>query len=461
MVRINSPVRTALTGLSRGDQVQAQLQSLGMGQRAAAMQGALFDLSSGNLLGYRKNLMEATTGFDPGLARGRMMAPHSCHNPVQARKLGRVTSSHTYADAFGTSTTERRNLKQKGFLGKFRGKLIEKRLKRDPIFRAQFEAKVGGKVVFDGRNDGKITVRRFTPNLPNIAASAFNGLHGNIMANTALGGLAAMQGAAAQLMAQITGGASAGGGMNAMMAGAGGQYGVGGQGGQHSSSMSKGSGAAGSAVARLGPGAAFEDLVAAFMIDTVKDMQDLAKKKMDEIRNSMDSNKAGAGGAKNALPGGQGQFAAQSAALAAGGGAAGAAGAAGGAQGAAAGQGANSADSKGADSRNLMFEELKNIMQKVSQMQQALSNVLNTMHQGERAQHHAPGRHERRAEHSGLDKPFPNQRRKAAKWPPFFFWLEPTAWPARKKNRSGLRNTAKTPAFFVRSDNPLASWSIM
>jgi hypothetical protein len=281
-----------------------------------------------------------------------MLAPFSCHNPVQARKLGKVKSSHTYADGMGNlHTTERRDLKQKGFFGRFRGKLIEKRLRRDPVFRAQFEAKVGGKVVMDGRNDGKITVRRFTPNLPGIAASAFNGLHGNIMANTALGGLAAMQGAAAQMIQQITGQ------------------------GKHNSSMTKASGAAGSAVAQLGPGAAFEDLVAAFMIDTVKDMQDLAKKKMDEIRNSINSNQKGGGANSpmNQYLGGAGNFSAQSAALAQGGGAAGAAGA----------QGAQGADGgKGADSRNLMFEELKNIMQKVSQMQQALSNVLNTMHQG-------------------------------------------------------------------------------
>ena len=351
-MRINSPVRTALTGLSGGDRLQAQLQSLGMGQRAAAMQAAMHDLGTGNLLGYQKNLMESITGFDPGASRARMLRPFSCHNPVQAKQLGKVKSSHTYADAFGATTTERRDLKQKGFFGRFRGKILEKRLRRDPVFRAQFEAKVGGKVVFDGRNDGKITVRRFTPNLPNLAAGAFAGLHGNLMANTALGGLAAMQGAAAQMIQQLTG-----------------------QNGQ--GTMSSGQGKAGSAVSKLGPGAAFEDLVAAFMIDTVKDMQDEAKKKMDEIKSSMDSNKAGAGSTMPGMQGAMAGFAGASQGMAQGGGALA------GAQGAGTLQGAAGADGKkGADSRNLMFEELKNIMQKVSQMQQALSNVLNTMHQG-------------------------------------------------------------------------------
>ena len=36
--------------------------------------------------------------------------------------------------------------------------------------------------------------------------------------------------------------------------------------------------------------------------------------------------------------------------------------------------------SKGSESRNIEFEMLKNEMQKLSQMQQAMSNVLNEIH---------------------------------------------------------------------------------
>jgi hypothetical protein len=375
MVAVGRNIGTMLTGRSSGDNLQATLQALGMGQRAAAMQAALHDLSQGNLAGYQKNMFEAATGFDPGAMRGGNIArPFGCAHPGVARGPGRVKYSHTYHDSFGSAhTTERRDLKT-GFRGLFKGheamsrfgaKCIERRLMHDPMYRASFEAKVGGKVVFDGRMDGKVTIRRFTPNIPGLKAGAFNALAANPLANMALGGLTLMQGAAANLMGGILGGNIGSAlGYN-----------------RHDSSMRWGAGAPGSAVSRLGPGASFEDLVAAFMVDTIKDMQEEAKKKMDEIRNSINSNKRG--GIMKGLKGflGQAIGMAGTAVGFAYGGPVGAS--VGGAVGGAVGNAVTgNAGGKGADSHNLMFEELKNIMQKLSQMQQALSNVLNTMHQG-------------------------------------------------------------------------------
>jgi hypothetical protein len=376
---------TQMTGVSKGDAKQAMLQALGWNQRDAALSGAMTDLRRGDLAGYQKNMFEAFTGVDPGRMAKGMCGAHSMHSP---------------SAALGTSV-ERMNLKKftKGSFGskllgfalggpigalignslskKKKAKCLEKRLNRNPMFRAQFEAAVGGKFVPDGRNDGKITIVRNNFNLPGLNRGCFGSLGGNMVAGGAMSGLARMMGNAARLMGSfgIGGGFGGGignafGGYNSLQPGLNPNL-------KQKFGLDRQSGGPGSAVARLPANATFEDLVAAFMIDTVKDMQDEAKAKMDEIKKSNQSrNRRGYGGMMGGLGGIAGGVL--------GGMVGGPIGSSiGGQLGGAAGQAiGGGGGQKGSDSRNLMFEELKNIMQKVQQMQQALSNVLNTMHQG-------------------------------------------------------------------------------
>ena len=376
--------------ISRGDMLQASLKMLGMGNRASALQGAMLDLNTGDLLGYHKNMFEASTGFDPGkLGALGLAGPFGCSNPFAALcgmkgvKTGRVKSSNSYHTPFGAMQTERRDLNTgRGFHGKFFGGLearaLENRLNHDPIFRAKFEAKVGGQYVPDGRNDGKVTVRRFKPNIMGLAAGVHSSLAGNMMAMTALGGLAMMQAHAAGFMQGLAAsgasgaGGSSGGASGGTPGGSGGASG--GSGGPGASHGLKGK--PGSAVSKLGPGATFEDLVAAFMFDVVKEQQEEIKKKMAELKQSTNSGKGrgGIGGLLKGIIGGPigGLLGGAGKAM---GGAGKLLGGAGGAKGAGGGQDAS-------DSRQLKMEELKNLMQKLQQMQQALSNVLNAMHQG-------------------------------------------------------------------------------
>jgi hypothetical protein len=367
--------------LSGGDLLQGALKSLGMNNRSAAMQGAMHDLKSGDLLGYHKNMFEAATGFDPGkLGMLKMAGSFGAMNPASALSnmlrgrlgrgipKGRLKSRRSFHTPFGTQQIERRQLGGKGFFGRLKGRALESRLKRDPIFRAKFEAKVGGQFVPDGRNDGKVTVRRFKPNLLGITAGAHQALAGNLMAMTALGGLAQMQGQIANLV-----------------------KGIAGQGkGQASGGIQ---GKEGSYVSKLGPNASFEDLVAAFMKDTMKEQQKEIKDKMNELKQLKANQKKG-GGKKG--KGGIGGFLGKVAPMAgkALGGVFGgpigsmvggmAGNMVGGALSKGGASGAKGAQSKQdyQDSRQMMMEELKNMMQKLQQMQQALSNVLNSMHQG-------------------------------------------------------------------------------
>ena len=205
------------------------------------------------------------------------------------------------------------------------------------------------------------------------AAAVLGGgaLVGSMLGGTALGGLAKMMLGAMGLMAAFKGGCALLGGAAAMAGGGGiggflaGALGPGGpfQGEtilRNKMGATYTNGGPGSLVNRLPPNATFEDLVAAFMIDAVKDMQDEAKAKMDEIRQSIDK-----GDGKSASSGIGGFFGGLASKLPV------------------VGRffGSQQNSGKGEDSRNLMFEELKNIMQKLAQMQQAMSNVLNTMHE--------------------------------------------------------------------------------
>ena len=118
-------------------------------------------------------------------------------------------------------------------------------------------------------------------------------------------------------------------------------------------------GGPGSALAALPKPAMFEDIVAAFMVDFVKDKQNEIEKKLDGLRqNAQNAGKTGGdkaggfvSGIVNTLTGGL------------------------------TGKADNAKSSESGESRNIEFEMLKNEMQKLSQMQQAMSGVLNAMNE--------------------------------------------------------------------------------
>jgi hypothetical protein len=136
----------------------------------------------------------------------------------------------------------------------------------------------------------------------------------------------------------------------------------------------------GGAQAALGAGTqgmAFEDIVAKMMFEVVRDMQ---KEVMTELENLKQQAAAaakggggggGLGGMLGGMLGGIGNAIAP-----------GIGGAIGNALGGLfGGGGGGGGGDKGAESRNLAFEQLKFKMQKLSEMQQAFSAVLNSMHQ--------------------------------------------------------------------------------
>jgi hypothetical protein len=180
-------------------------------------------------------------------------------------------------------------------------------------------------------------------------------LAGPALGMTALGALAGQQAGIGSLLAGIAGV----GGLSAGMIGSGGLNDIAGTafglltGNKDSqirqmTGMTRSNLGPGSMLASLPKPAMFEDIVMAFMIDVVKDKQ---KKVEDRLKNlEAEDNASNSGGNV-----------------------------AGQAVGAVAPGATQAAQDGNSDSRNIEFEIIKNEIQKLSQMQQAMSNVLDTM----------------------------------------------------------------------------------
>ena len=115
--------------------------------------------------------------------------------------------------------------------------------------------------------------------------------------------------------------------------------------------MTRSNGGMGSMMASLPRPAMFEDIVAAFMIDVIKDKQENVEGRLKELDSKDNAGKSAGNQAKGGL------FSMFSS------------------------KGNQAAQDGNSDSRNIQFEIIKNEIQKLSQMQQAMSNVLNTMHE--------------------------------------------------------------------------------
>jgi hypothetical protein len=189
-------------------------------------------------------------------------------------------------------------------------------------------------------------------------------LGGSAVAGSALSGLSGMLKGGMGIAAALGFGAIAGGGGKMLfdMVGLGG-FGSGAGGetktllGQSRTMQGVGSG---SALAALPTPAMFEDIVAAFMVDFVKDKQDEIEGKLNKLRQAAQNDGKTAGDKADGFFGGILRNIPLVGSLF--------------------GGGQDAAKSGNSESRNIEFEMLKNEMQKLSQMQQAMSNVLNEMH---------------------------------------------------------------------------------
>jgi DNA-binding protein YbaB len=367
---INFPNLAGIHGAAGRGNLQDTLKAIGV--NTDALQNAVNSKGVGDLAGYQRSLFEAFNGVDATALQGAMakpfagQAPDVAQNAVYKRRSTGVGILGHLAGiaggfALGGPIGALAGLGISSLVGHIKGKVTESRMMSDPTFRAQMEAQHGGRFIPDGRNDGKLTFAQPNFGLPRVGLNpgVLGGLGGaglgmaglgmgGMMAGSAIGGLARMQNGIAGQLGRMTGM-------------------------QFDPTMGLlGTPRGGRNTAMLGAGATFEDLVAAFMMDTIEKSQKEIEHKMRQLEMS---NNSGGMGFRSMLGGLGGAIGGIGGALLGG--------PAGAMIGGSLGNGLmGGGATAGADSRQMMMEQLKNLMNKLQQMQQAMSNVLNTMHSG-------------------------------------------------------------------------------
>ena len=192
---------------SLGTNLNRMLDSLGYPDMVGDLQGANVDLMTGNLAGYFRNMQDAfsglpTQGFDAMI--GKLPKPFTMQSPRRGLARSRLLHSHTYSNPFGTSRTEVRDLK----MGRSRraARSLERAIMNNPAFRNRMEGMLGGRIVLDGRADGRITLVKNQMGAvpPHLGFGMGAGMAAmNPMAGTLYGSLARMDKELGDLLQQV------------------------------------------------------------------------------------------------------------------------------------------------------------------------------------------------------------------------------------------------------------------
>ncbi len=263
--------------ISLGLQVNDLLGNLGI---QGGLIGAQIDLLAGNKVGTLKNLKDAFSeaalghatngaarralggmgripGFGLTLAPGiaaRRLPRAATRNYYRRMDLGRGASHRAW---FGHYLNPKRRSAAK----------LERLLKKNPAVRAAFERSVGGKFIPDGRNDGRITIRRSVKIIPRFPG--LSPLH-NSVAGLVRNAQAGITRLAKQLQLLQNGGAD-------------------------KSSASKSTSQSSSSSSKLQGATSFEDLLFIIMMNQMKKLQAEIGKKGDELK-ALQNKKKGKGG---------------------------------------------------------------------------------------------------------------------------------------------------------------------
>jgi len=180
------------------------LDALGLPDSMGDMIGAQIDMASGDMAGFARNMMDLTSGMSTGaldsLFGKGLVQPHFAPSPLSTFGKGQKLWGQKFFTPFGTQEISRHQLGPKGLFGKMIGRSMERAL-QNPAFKARMEQLMGGRIVNDGRMDGRITVQRFTPSFPGVPLS--KAISTNPMLSGIYGSISRMQGNMNALMGQM------------------------------------------------------------------------------------------------------------------------------------------------------------------------------------------------------------------------------------------------------------------
>jgi len=187
---------------SGGMQANRMLDALGLPDSMGDMIGAQIDAARGDWAGYARNMMDLTGGMNTGtldkLFGKGLPGPHFAGRPHSMLGKGRKLWGQQFHTPFGTHDISRQKLGGRGLFGRIAGRSMERNILTNPAFKARMERILGGRIIPDGRADGKITVHRFRPNFGQVPFS--NQIANNPMLSGIYGGLARMQGNIEKMM---------------------------------------------------------------------------------------------------------------------------------------------------------------------------------------------------------------------------------------------------------------------
>lgn len=169
---------------SPGTNLNRLMDSLGFQDRTGDVAGAALDAAVGNNPGLARNLVDAlapisTSELDKATQTGFAPAGFA-EKPAVNYKHHFECYSHTYQSR---EQVVKGSLLGPGF-DKAIGTAIEKEIMADPKVRAEWEAKLNGRIVYDGKADGTITVaRQIKHNVPAFPNNT-NRVLGDLMGRT-------------------------------------------------------------------------------------------------------------------------------------------------------------------------------------------------------------------------------------------------------------------------------------
>ena len=159
-----------------GNQLNQILQSL-------SLQRAQFESLSQDPAGALRSLASAFSSLVPEVTlstwQANMSAPGAFPTPSEFLPLAFQLCGGGYSGTVDSTQSTSDNWFSRLFSSNGEeGSLFERLLSGNPLVRSAFESEVGGRVLFDGRTDGRLTIESFFQ-----GSAPIPGLAGNVLAN--------------------------------------------------------------------------------------------------------------------------------------------------------------------------------------------------------------------------------------------------------------------------------------